>query len=114
MASDIRVVFTTAGDEAQANEIAQALVARHQAACVNICPGVRSIYRWKGKVWDDEELLLIIKTTSDRLEDVAATLREVHSYELPEMLTVEISGGSDQVLAWIRDITRPGQPDDDD
>jgi periplasmic divalent cation tolerance protein len=112
MGTDIRVIMTTVGDESQAIDIAQELVSRHLAACVNICPGVRSIYRWKGKVWNDEELLLVIKTREDRLEKLYETLKSLHSYELPEMLAMRVYEGAEPVLDWIREVAAPGQPDD--
>ena len=103
MASDLRLVFTTVGDESQANEIAQTLVHRRLAACVNICPGLRSVYIWEGKVCDDEEYMLVIKTHVDHLAGVSALLDEMHSYDLPEMIAVEISTGSERFLGWIRE-----------
>ena len=83
------VVVTTVGTEEQAYLIAREIVARRQAACVNILPGVRSIYRWKGKICKDGELLLLVKTLEREFEAVAATIRELHSYELPEILSFE-------------------------
>ncbi|HUP42726.1 MAG TPA: divalent-cation tolerance protein CutA, partial [Thermoanaerobaculia bacterium] len=76
-------VVTTVGTEEQANLIAREIIARRQAACVNIVPGVRSIYRWQGKICSDAEFLLIAKTLESEFDAVAATIRELHSYELP-------------------------------
>jgi periplasmic divalent cation tolerance protein len=95
------VVLTTVGTEEQANLIAREIVARRQAACVNIMPGVRSIYRWKGKICKDGELLLIIKTLETEFEGVSETIRELHSYELPEILAFNASKGEKNFLAWI-------------
>ncbi|MEL7061329.1 MAG: divalent-cation tolerance protein CutA [Acidobacteriota bacterium] len=95
------VVVTTVGSEDQGIEIAQELIARRQAACVNILPGVRSIYRWKGKICRDGEYLLIVKTMADEYDAVAETILELHRYELPELLAFEISRGDDDFLAWI-------------
>jgi periplasmic divalent cation tolerance protein len=81
--------------------IAREIVARRQAACVNVVPGIRSIYRWKGKICKDGELLLIVKTLEGELERVAATIRELHSYELPEILSFSASHGEPNFLAWI-------------
>lgn len=94
-------VLTTVGTEEQANTIASELVARRQAACVNILPGVRSVYRWKGKICRDTEFLLVIKTEADEFEAVAATIRELHSYELPEILAFNVAKGDARFLAWI-------------
>jgi periplasmic divalent cation tolerance protein len=95
------VVITTVGTEEQAYLIAREIVARRQAACVNIFPGVRSIYRWKGKICKDGELLLIIKTMEGEFEGVAATIRELNSYELPEILSFSVTHGEKNFLDWI-------------
>ena|SRR5215210_3657258 len=96
------VVVTTVGTEEQAYQIASELVARRQAACVNVLPGVRSIYRWKGKICKDGELLLVIKTMEGEFDGVAETIRELHSYDLPEILSFNVSHGEKNFLDWIR------------
>jgi len=96
------VVVTTVGTEEQAYLIARELVGRRQAACVNVMPGVRSIYRWKGKICKDGELMLIIKTLEGEFEGVEATIKELHSYELPEILSFEVAQGERNFLEWIR------------
>jgi periplasmic divalent cation tolerance protein len=95
------VVVTTVGTEEQANLIARELIARRQAACVNIVPAIRSIYRWKGKICKDGELLLIIKTLEGEFEGISATIRELHSYELPEILSFQVTRGEERFLDWI-------------
>ena len=95
------VVITTVGTEEQAYLIAREIVARRQAACVNILPGVRSIYRWKGKICKDGELMLLVKTLEGEFEGVAATIRELHSYELPEILSFNVAEGERGFLDWI-------------
>jgi periplasmic divalent cation tolerance protein len=97
------VVITTVGDEEQALLIARELVARRLAACVNVLPGVRSVYRWQGKICRDGEYLLIVKTLDSEREAVAAAIRELHSYELPEVLSFTVGAGDERFLAWIRD-----------
>lgn len=94
-------VVTTVGTEEQAYLIAREIVARRQAACVNIVPGIRSIYRWKGKICKDGELLLIVKTLESELEGIKDTIRELHSYELPEILSFNVSHGERRFLEWI-------------
>jgi periplasmic divalent cation tolerance protein len=94
-------VVTTVGTEEQAYLIAREIVARRQAACVNVVPGIRSIYRWKGKICKDGELLLIIKTLESELEGVQETIRELHSYELPEILSFNVAHGERRFLEWI-------------
>jgi periplasmic divalent cation tolerance protein len=109
------VVVTTVGTEEQAYLIAREIVARRQAACVNVVPGIRSIYRWKGKICKDGELLLIIKTLEGEFEGVAATIRELHSYELPEILSFTVSHGERGFLDWIAgSVDKDAVFDDDD
>ena len=95
------VVVTTVGTEEQAYLIAREILSRRQAACVNILPGIRSIYRWKGKICKDGELLLLVKTLEREFEGVAATIRELHSYEVPEILSFNVTRGEASFLAWI-------------
>src|SRR6476646_6013146 len=95
------VVMTTVGTEEQAYLIAREIVSRRQAACVNILPGVRSIYRWKGKICKDGEFLLVVKTLEEEFEGVSATIRELHSYELPEILSFHAARGERSFLDWI-------------
>lgn len=95
------VVVTTVGTEEQANLIARELIACRQAACVNIVASVRSIYRWKGKICSDGEYLLLAKTMESEYDAVAATIKELHSYELPEILSFPIDRGDPDFLAWI-------------
>lgn len=95
------VVVTTVGTEDQANTIARELVARRLAASVNILPVVRSVYRWKGKLCEDGELMLTIKTLESEYEEIAETIRELHSYELPEILAFAVTRGEPGFLEWI-------------
>lgn len=97
------LVFTTVGTEEEANLISREIIARRQAACVNIVPGIRSVYRWKGKICHDGELLLVIKTMEEEYESVAETIQEFHKYELPEILVVAVSRGDERFLEWIGD-----------
>lgn len=109
------VVVTTVGTEEQAYLIAREIVARRHAACVNIVPGIRSIYRWKGKICKDGELLLIIKTLEEEFEGVAATIRELHNYELPEILSFGVSRGEQNFLDWIAgSVDKDAEFSDDD
>ncbi|HYV18521.1 MAG TPA: divalent-cation tolerance protein CutA [Verrucomicrobiae bacterium] len=103
------IVLVTASTEKEAAAIAEALVGREEAACVNVVPMVRSVYRWKGKVWNETEQLLVIKTTPQAFEDVKRTVKELHSYELPEILAVTVADGEPNVLAWIASSVKPGK-----
>jgi periplasmic divalent cation tolerance protein len=98
-----RLVLTTVPNEATAVRLAHALVDERLAACVNIVPGLRSIYRWKAAIEDDQELLCLIKTSADLLPRVAARMKELHPYEVPELLALTPEQGSKTYLAWIAD-----------
>ncbi|HEX6906513.1 MAG TPA: divalent-cation tolerance protein CutA, partial [Terriglobales bacterium] len=97
--SDKKLVLTTAGSREEAEKIAQALVERRLAACVNLVGPIQSVYRWQGKVESAVEHLLLIKTTAALLESVANAIRELHSYELPECIQLSIEAGSAEYLA---------------
>ena len=101
--SSLVIVLTTLGADADAAELARTLVEHRLAACVNIVGDVTSIYRWKDAVEQDEEQLLVIKTTAELVDALQARLRELHPYELPEFLVVPVTGGSEGYLAWLRD-----------
>jgi periplasmic divalent cation tolerance protein len=113
------VVVTTVGTEEQAYLIAREIVARRQAACVNIVPGIRSIYRWKGKICKDGELMLLVKSLEGEFDGIAATIRELHSYELPEILSFNVTQGEQKFLEWIagsvdKDAVFDEEDDDDE
>jgi periplasmic divalent cation tolerance protein len=108
------VVVTTVGEEERALAIAHELVARRLAACVNVMPGLRTTYRWQGKICRDGEFLLLIKTLREEYPAVAAAIRELHGYELPEILAFEAAEAEERFLDWIRDSVDKSQPHDDD
>jgi len=99
--SNARIVLTTAGSQEEARKIAHALVDRRLAACVNIVPQVESVYRWQGKVESASEWLLVIKTQASAFERVRNTIKELHSYDLPECVMLEVAAGSEEYLNWI-------------
>ena len=99
--TDKILVLTTAGSKEEARKIGRALVERLLAACVNIVPQVGSIYRWEGEVEEAEEWLLIIKTTRSAFERVRDAIKELHSYDVPECVTVSIESGSMEYLNWL-------------
>ena len=103
------LVFCTASTEKEAVQIAQTLVEREEAACVNVVPMIRSIYRWKGKISDETEHLLLIKTTPALMEDVKKTVKELHSYELPEIVAVAVDDGDKNALNWIASVVKGGR-----
>ena len=98
--TDKRIVLTTAGSREEAGKIARALVERRLAACVNVV-AIDSVYRWRDKVENAPEWLLLVKTTAEALDDVEAAIRELHSYELPECVALPIESGSEEYLEWI-------------
>jgi periplasmic divalent cation tolerance protein len=99
--TDFQIVLSTCADREQAERIAHRLVEQHLAACVNILPGVQSVYRWQGAVESAAEVLLLIKTSSARSQDVQSTITSLHSYEVPEFLILPVLGGSEAYLAWL-------------
>ena len=101
MSSDLRLVLSTCGDRAVADRVAEALVAGRLAACVNVVPGIGSTYRWRGKIERDEEVLLLIKTRATALDAIETTIKAESGYELPELIAVEITGGSTEYLGWV-------------
>jgi len=96
------LVLTTADTPELAQKLARALVEGGEAACVSILPGIRSIYRWEGRVCDEGELLLLIKTTAERFEGLRSTIRRLHSYQIPEILGLPVDRGDSDYLAWLR------------
>jgi len=100
------ICLSTCPDRETADRIAAALVEERLAACVNVLAGVRSTYRWEGRLRCDDETLLIIKTTANRLQRATERLAELHPYELPELIAVEAAGGSSAYLDWIAAQTR--------
>ena len=100
-ASDVRIVFSTAPDAEAALRLGRTLVEERLAACVNVVPGVRSIYRWREAVEEAEEVLLVIKTTAAVASALAARIEALHPYETPEVLALEPAAGAAAYLAWI-------------
>jgi periplasmic divalent cation tolerance protein len=101
MSSDLRLVLTTCGNREIADRLAEVLVERRLAACVNVLPGVSSTYRWMGKIERDDEVLLMIKTATTELGAIEATIKNVSGYELPEPIAVEITDGALNYLSWV-------------
>ena len=99
--TNVRIVLTTASSQAEARKIGHALVERRLAACVNIVPQVESVYRWQGNVETANEWLLLIKTEADLFERVRDAVKELHSYDLPECVMLEVAAGSQEYLGWI-------------
>jgi periplasmic divalent cation tolerance protein len=103
--SDPMVVLVTCGSEEEATKIANLLTEERLAACVNIISPVRSIYRWEGKIWDEKEWMLIIKTRKKRFEDLEKKVKSLHSYSVPEIIVLPIVKGSASYLKWLEEMT---------
>jgi periplasmic divalent cation tolerance protein len=99
--ADFQIVLSTCGDRETAERIAHRLVQQHLAACVNILPGVQSVYRWQGAVQSEPEVLMLIKTKAALIQEVQSTITGLHPYEVPEFLVLPISGGSEAYMAWL-------------
>ena len=100
------VTFTTCKDRRQATAIARALVKEKLAACVNIVPAVASIYVWEGKLEEGREVLLIIKSRAALSKRLTARVKQLHSYAVPEVVTIPIASGNPDYLRWVRESTR--------
>jgi len=99
--SEFWVVLMTAGSQEEAGQIAQTLVAENLAGCVNIIPGVTSIYRWEGEVQRDQEWLLVAKSHRSLLAALVRRVQALHSYMMPEIIALPIVGGSEAYLRWL-------------
>jgi periplasmic divalent cation tolerance protein len=104
--TDALVVLVTAPTAERAAEIARALVEERLAACGNVVPAIRSIYRWEGKVQDEQEALLVLKTTRERFEALRERVLSLHPYQVPEVIALEVEAGSAPYLAWLAAETR--------
>ncbi len=103
---DEMVVLVTASSEEEAARIARVLVDDRLAACVNILPGIRSIYFWDNKVQDERESLMICKTRQPLFEKVMKRVKELHSYTVPEIIALPIAAGSAEYLRWVQETTK--------
>jgi periplasmic divalent cation tolerance protein len=99
--TDKIVVLSTAGSEDEARAIARGLVESRLAACVNVVPGLRSVYRWKEELREDSEWLLVIKSRRDLFAALEEKLGRMHSYEVPEVVALAVVDGSSGYLAWV-------------
>ena len=105
MSQDHLLVLCTCPGNTVAAEISTSLIDQRLAACVNRVPGVKSWYRWEGHLEQDDEVLLLIKTTRARFAEVETAIRRLHPYELPEVIGVTISAGSEAYLKWVTEST---------
>ncbi len=106
-------VYTTVETQDQAEALATSLVERKLAACVNIVPQIRSIYRWRGKLENTTECALFIKSHKRRLDDLLGQAKALHPYDLPVLVVLPLAGGDKDYLAWVAEQTDPGKVDGD-
>jgi periplasmic divalent cation tolerance protein len=106
MDSKYVIVFVTTPTGDDGRTIARALVREKLAACVNILPGIRSIYTWEDEVYEDDEVLLIIKTRGEIFEALSAMVKEVHPYDVPEVIAAPMTAGAADYLNWIDQVTQ--------
>ena len=111
MAEGSVIIFVTAASEREAASIGSALVKEGLVACANIIPRIRSIYWWQGKVWDEHEALIIIKSREDLFERIRHRVKELHSYEVPEITAVKLDKGDSAYLKWIESVTTTSKGD---
>lgn len=99
---DILLVFVTAANAEEAAKISEVAVRSRQAACATTISLVRSMYWWEGTLINDQESVVLLKTTADRFEELQETIRTVHSYKVPEIIAVPVTNGLPQYLEWVR------------
>jgi len=99
------VVFVTAQTEEEAAKIARALVEGQLAGCINIIKPIRSIYSWQGKIEDDAEVLMIVKTQKSLFTSLKNRIKELHSYTVPEIIALPVVAGSEDYLKWLEEVT---------
>ncbi len=104
--TDALLVFTTLPSADKAAEVAKLLVEERLAACANLLPAVRSIYHWQGKLHDENEVLVLLKTRAEHLERLKLRILELHPYELPELLAVPVEAGYQPYLEWLAGETK--------
>jgi periplasmic divalent cation tolerance protein len=108
--TDALVVLVTAPDAETAADLARGLVEERLAACGNVLPGLRSIYRWEGEVHDEPEVLLVLKTTRARFEALRLAVLRRHPYQVPEVIALPVEAGSAPYLAWLSAQVAPAEP----
>ena len=105
MPQNTKLIYVTTSGETEAINIGRTLVDERLVACVNIIDGVRSIYRWEGKIEDEKETVLVMKTVSAKVKVVTQKIKSLHSYDCPCVVVVDIVGGNDDFLQWIANET---------
>ena len=107
--SDYQLLLTTCPTAEVANQLAQTLLEKHLAACINILPNIQSVYEWEGKIVSDAEVLLLIKTRREHYAAIEQTLLQQHPYEVPELIALPIENGLPSYLAWLSKVVAQGE-----
>jgi len=101
----ISIIYSTTGNIEEARKIAKILVEEKLVACVNIIPKIESIYRWQGKIEEDDECVLLAKTTDKNVDKTIQRIKELHSYDVPDIVAIPITNGFKKYLDWVKDET---------
>jgi periplasmic divalent cation tolerance protein len=101
------IIFVTAPSEKIASQIGKMIISKKLAACVNIIPEIRSLYRWKNKICNDKEFLIIIKSSAKRFNELAVKIQKMHPYEIPEIISIPITKGSNSYMKWLSENIKP-------
>jgi periplasmic divalent cation tolerance protein len=107
----VRVIFVTGPEANTLQSLGRVLVEEGLAACVNVLPGITSVYRWEGETREDQEALALIKTTEDRVDATRLRVMELHPYDVPEFIAMEVAEGSSAYLRWVRESVTRGNRD---
>lgn len=103
---DALLVISTAGSEKEARRVARNLVEDRLAACVNVIPGISSFFYWEGKLCQEKEALILIKTVDNKSKKIINKIKKIHSYEVPEMIFLRVDGGEKNYLKWLKEIVK--------
>lgn len=99
------LIISTAGSTGEAEKIGEFLVKKKLAACVNLIPGVKSLFFWQGKLCREREVILLIKTAGGRLAEIISQIKKIHSYSVPEIVAIKVEGGNREYLHWVEEMT---------
>ncbi|KPD23057.1 divalent-cation tolerance protein CutA [Idiomarina zobellii] len=102
----VKLFYCTTDSQSSANELAASIVEQQLAACVNIIPGITSVYHWNNEIQHDQEWLLLIKTTDDMSKALKEAIMKIHPYDSPELISVDVTDGLPDYLQWVQDTVK--------